>query len=339
MVLMLAVLAPVSASAFSLALDSIAEWGKFPRFCIDVYRWGDKFFNSYDSTYVKSTGYKFNVKAISSSWVDYYYFSLPNDTRVEMNSDGSTSLGAYLTYMAVSVGYDINLSNIFRGTSEARSRYMFGFDCSLLSVNAYWEHNEVSTHITRFGYDNNLSIPFSGVKIESWGLDAYYFFNHKKYSQPAAFSFSKIQTKSHGSFYAGLAIYSQDYDFDFSTLPGPMKVQLPTWWNNYHYRVKTKNYGFRLGYGYNWAFKPKWMLGVSFSPTIGLRKGFVNSETETNDVSLFLKLRTSLVWNDGRWFAGLVGNIESAIINDRKTLFMGNSLWVTAAVGYRFNLW
>ncbi|MGM9872585.1 MAG: hypothetical protein ACI30X_03930, partial [Muribaculaceae bacterium] len=53
MVLMLAVLAPLSASAFSLALDSIAEWGKFPRFCIDVYRWGDKFFNSYDSTYVK----------------------------------------------------------------------------------------------------------------------------------------------------------------------------------------------------------------------------------------------------------------------------------------------
>lgn len=30
-------------SAFSLALDSVAEWGKFPRFCVNVYRWGDRF--------------------------------------------------------------------------------------------------------------------------------------------------------------------------------------------------------------------------------------------------------------------------------------------------------
>ena len=50
------------ASALSFALDSIAEWGRFPRFCVDVYHWGDKFFNSYDSTYVVGTGYKFNVK-------------------------------------------------------------------------------------------------------------------------------------------------------------------------------------------------------------------------------------------------------------------------------------
>ena len=31
-----------------LNLDSIAAWGKFPRFCINTYRWGDRFFNGYD---------------------------------------------------------------------------------------------------------------------------------------------------------------------------------------------------------------------------------------------------------------------------------------------------
>ena len=56
------------ASALSLALDSIATWGKFPRFCVNTYRWGDKFFNSYDSAYVEGTGYKFNVKFKTDSW-------------------------------------------------------------------------------------------------------------------------------------------------------------------------------------------------------------------------------------------------------------------------------
>ena len=60
-----------SGHAFSLALDSIAEWGKFPRFCIKKYRWGDRFFNSYDSTYVVGTGTKFNVKFKTYSWVDH----------------------------------------------------------------------------------------------------------------------------------------------------------------------------------------------------------------------------------------------------------------------------
>jgi hypothetical protein len=37
------------AYAISLALDSVATWGKFPRFVVNTYRWGDKFFNGYDA--------------------------------------------------------------------------------------------------------------------------------------------------------------------------------------------------------------------------------------------------------------------------------------------------
>lgn len=101
------------AEAISFNLDSIAEWGKFPRFCVNTYRWGDKFFNSYDSTYVVGTGTKFNVKIITDSWLDYYRFTLPENQYVDLVSDPSTSIGAYLTYLAVSVGYDINISNLF----------------------------------------------------------------------------------------------------------------------------------------------------------------------------------------------------------------------------------
>lgn len=325
--------------AISFDLDSIAAWGRFPRFCVNTYRWGDKFFNTYDSTYVMGSGYKFNAKITTDSWLDYYHFALPNDTRVNMVSDPSTSIGAYLTYLAVSVGYDINISHLFRSTASARSRYRFGFTCSLLSVELYTENNQIGTHIKRFGTERHMDLPFDNISIRSWGLDAYYFFSHKQYSQAAAFSFSKLQNKSHGSFYAGLSIYHQNYDFDFTGLPSKLTEQLPAWWPDHHYLVKTRNYGLRFGYGYNWAFARNWLLAVSFSPTVGLRRGFVNSEIDNSAVSLFVRGKMSLVWNHGRWFAGAVGVIESSIINDRQTTFTGSNATMSAAIGYRFNLW
>lgn len=327
------------ALALSFNLDSIAEWGKFPRFCVNTYRWGDEFFNSYDSLYVVGTGTKFNVKGTTDSWLDTYHFVLPGNQKVDLRSDASTSIGAYLTYLAVSVGYDINISNLFGGVKHARSRYRFGFDCSLLGIEMYWENNDVGTKLKRFGPYEHLSIPFDGVKIGSWGIDAYYFFNHKKYSQAAAFNFSKIQRRSQGSLYAGISIYSQNYDFDFSSLDKKMLELLPPHWTDYHYRVRTHNYGFRIGYGYNWVVGRNWIVCGSLSPIIGLRKGYINSETEETTFSLYNRAKVSAVWNHGKWFAGIVGKADIAIISHRKTTFMGTNLSLSGAIGYRFNLW
>lgn len=40
MVLTAMVCVAVPGKALSFALDSVAEWGKFPRFCVNTYRWG-----------------------------------------------------------------------------------------------------------------------------------------------------------------------------------------------------------------------------------------------------------------------------------------------------------
>jgi len=103
--LVLSLLSATGARALSFNLDSIAEWGKFPRFVVNTYRWGDTFFNGYDTTFVKSTGYKFNAKLTTESWADGYSFLLPNDKYIYMLSEPSTSAGVYLTY-------------VFRGTFE-----------------------------------------------------------------------------------------------------------------------------------------------------------------------------------------------------------------------------
>lgn len=342
-VLLLVICAGVqTVKGLSLALDSIAAWGKFPHFCIDVYRWGDKFFNSYDTAYVKGTGYKFNVKFKADSWTDVYNFDLPDDIEMTMLSDQSITMGAYLTYLAVSAGYDINVSKLINGNDRVRRRINLGFNCSLIAAEWHYVSNDVGTTIKRIGYHPsgyNMNIPFDGINTSEWALDTYYFFNHKKYSQAAAFTFGRVQTKSQGSFFAGLSFSTQKYDFNFKMLPEEYQHQIPQNWLENGYNVATHNYAFRLGYGYNWVFARHWLLGVSESPIVGLRRGTVNSTMEKTSFALLNRLAMSVVWNNGRWFGGFLGNFDANLIYDHDHTLITGLLSAQLAVGYRFNIW
>lgn len=339
--------AATSAFAFSFDLDSIAAMGKFPRFLVNTYNWGNTFFNGYDTTYVQGTGYKFCAKLTTDSWTDGYSFQLPEDKSMFMVSEPSTSVGLYLSYLALSVGYDINISKLITGLDRSRQRFRFGFNCMLFSAEAYLIRNDIGTTIKRFGDNSNPIRPdytFNGIDNTSCGIDAYYFFNHKKYSEAAAFNFSRIQKRSQGSFYTGFSIYAQRLDFRFNELPPSYRDELPeTWAPDYNYRVKTNNYALRIGYGYNWVFRRDWVLGISESPIIGVRDGYVTPWIEGKSrkvsLSLFNRAKLSVVWNSKQWFFGAVAMTDLAIINNHKTTYTGGTLSGEAVLGYRFNLW
>lgn len=332
-----------SSQAFSLKLDSIAEWGKFPRFCINTYKWGARFFNSFDSTYVEGSGKLFNVKTRSEISSDAYNFRLDDGYRMEMLSRPSVSLGFYVTYMAVSLGYDLNVNKMFGGATRARKKFNFQFNCSLFAIDYYSSHNDVGTNIHHMGHKGSVKkvdIPFYGIDTKLWGIDLYYFFNHKHYSQAAAFAFSKIQTKSSGSLYAGLSFWGQDYHFDFSELADMIpEVRFDQW--AYNYQVKNKNYALKFGYGYNWVFHPGWALCISEAPQVGIRVGYINKPDENRTTfSLNNRLRISIVYNHNkRWFFGMVGNADTGLVYDKEHTLISNNLNAEFSVGYRFNLW
>ncbi len=333
------------ASAFSLALDSIAEWGRFPHFCIDVYRWGDKFFNSYDSAYVEGTGYKFNLKLKADTWSDTYRFSLPDHYRMDMRSDWCTSTGLWLTYLAVSVGYDVNVSKYFGGSDQARKRFNFKFNCALFGADLYWVTNDVGTKITRFGPRGDMKhydMPFSGINTSIFGIDTYYVLNNKRYSRAAAFNYSKIQKRSQGSFFFGFSYWNQKFDFDFSKLPEAMIKELPESWKaaDYLYSASNHNYSLCVGYGYNWVFARHWLLGVSEAPVFGIKHGYINDPNKiSNSFSLYNRTKFSIIWNNRAWFAGLVANMENGLLYDRDHALISSVFSTEVSVGYRFNLW
>lgn len=332
------------ANAISFNLDSIATWGRFPRFCVNTYRWGDKFFNSYNPDYVVGTGKRFNIKVKGNVLTDFYNFIFTDDsrTRMMMVSDPTTTVGFHLTYMAVTVGYDLNVGKYFGG-GESRKQFNFQFNCSLFAADFYYMTNDIGATITRFGpagKSEAVDIDFQGVNNHSWGLDTYYFFNHKNYAQAAAFAFSKVQVKSSGSFYAGFSVTRYQYDFDFNKLPDDIRSQLPLEPYDYYYRAINHNYGLRLGYSYNWVFHRGWNLGVSESPIFGVRTGWVMSNNdEKTSFALSNRLKASLVFNHKEWFVGAVARLESELIYDRKHTMLSSMFNFDVTVGYRFNLW
>lgn len=331
------------ASALSFDLDSIAEWGKFPRFCVNTYRWGDRFFNSYDSTYVKGSGKRFNVKMKADSWGDVYNFRFDNGYRMEMLSNPSTTVGFYLTYMAVSVGYDMNVSKYFNGGERARKRFNLQFNCSLFAMEYYTMSNDIGTTIRRMGHPGHVEhtdIDFRGINTSSWGVDLYYFFNHKRYSQGAAFSYSKIQQRSAGSLFAGLSLWGQKYSFDFWDLTEGPNPELPPSWG-FYYMVKNRNYALRLGYAYNWVFHKGWCMGVSVSPTLGLREGYINTPGKNgSSFGMSNLMRASLVYNyKTKWFFGMVGRWDMGLIYDKEHTLMASNLSLEISAGFRFDLW
>lgn len=330
------------ASIFNL--DSIAEMGKFPRFCVNTYRWGDKFFNGYDTVYVEPTGYKFNGKVIVDSWTDYYHPRFENKSSMTMTSDPSSSLGFYLTYLAVSVGYDINISKYFGVDTQSRKRWQFGFNCMLFAADLYFIRNDVGTTIKDFNYPDGvkskLDMPFEGINTSEWGFNVYYFFNHKRYSQAAAFNFSRIQKRSGGSFYAGVAFSKQNFQFDFSGLPGNVKDALPDDLIDYKYTLNCHNYAFVGGYGYNWVFHKDWNWGVTVAPMIGWTEGYiVQQDDKGKTFAMLLKARTGIVWNHSQWFASGTFSFQGNMVGSRERNLLTSYFTFNVSVGYRFNLW
>ena len=67
--------------------DSTMGYPKFVMFCYRTYVWGDRAFNSYDSSYVVSTGKNWKLILKSNNWVDSYIGHPVKDVNQIINSN------------------------------------------------------------------------------------------------------------------------------------------------------------------------------------------------------------------------------------------------------------
>ncbi|MCH5223950.1 MAG: DUF4421 domain-containing protein [Muribaculaceae bacterium] len=319
--------------------DTTVIYPKFLKFCVDVYNWGDRTFNSYDPEYVQGTGKRWKVRLVSDNWLDSYAMRLPQGINTHMSSDVYANLGAYIQYMAVSVGSSYDVAKLFNHREPSHKKYEFGFICALFNAELYYHENLGGVNIHRFGDYNDKKIfkeYFPGVSMYTLGFDAYYFFNNKKYSQGAAYNFAKYQIKSQGSFMLGLSITNQKLNFDFSKLPPNLKPFLPdSDITNYYFHYNS--YAILAGYGYNWVLAPKLLFNASVMPSVGFSHYYEDSiEGNKYMLSLNISGRISLTYNLGNFYFGIFGKMNGHLYRQGKTSLFSSIENFSAQVGLRF---
>lgn len=324
--------------------DPRIHYPRFMDFCRRVYNWCDETFNRYDTAYVVGTGknWKFLIDSNNEMQRYGYLFDIQSDNRTELVSVRSNlayDLGLRLSFMAVSVGYTWNINELTSHNNSPRSTFNFQFTCSRFSAELMYQDIKGGTYIDRFaGYNDGHSvhIPLDNTRNESFNFNGYYFFNHRKYSQAAAYCYSKYQKRSAGSWLVGARYIRQRLMLDFSDLPADILAFRPQGLglvNRYNFH----DICLQGGYAYNFVFPHNWVLNLTVLPGVGYRRSLVEDKsTPLEMVALNLDGRLSLVYNHRALFANFQARINGNFLFNNDYSFLMASEFFSLKAGVRF---
>jgi hypothetical protein len=316
--------------------DPRINYPKFPRFCLKVYDWGDRTFNSYNPEYVISTHKNWKLFAKNYNWMESYTMLFPNNQTLHLRSDIYCDIGAYISFMAVSLGYTAKLNNMFGSGESTRSNFQFSFQTSLFTANIDITKSHGGTKILKFGKRNDFPSQLGDARLSSLSGDAYYYFNHWKYSQAAAYCFSKYQLKSSGSPILGFAFNHQNINLSFDDIPESIRNELPALQSYYHF--KYTDYSILGGYAYNWVPRPKtWLVNITILPSVGYKHAYKgSSDGLPHMVSTNLRGSFSVVYNHRALFVALMGKADLHFYFAKNYTFFNSIESLSCNVGMRF---
>ncbi len=180
----------------------------------------------------------FDLRSNSDAQKESYIESIGRVT-VDMYSKVETQVSLGLYFMGYGLSYSQDLSKGYKKN--------FSFTLYSSPVGGeliYHTTDRIHGRLTakRLGYD--FSILDGEAKMENLIVNAYYVFNHKKFSYSSAMSYSKIQKKSAGSFLGGVT-YNQSrltaYDPVLRGMMGGIN------------RIFLRQFSLGVGYAYNWV--------------------------------------------------------------------------------------
>lgn len=317
--------------------DSTMGYPKFVMFCYKTYKWGDRAFNSYDSSYVVSTGKNWKFILKSNNWIDSYIGVPFEGVDMVMNSNMVSNIGLSLSFMAVSVGYSVSVSNLVHG-GKLSNKVDFSFTCARFAADAYYWENQNVTNVTYTdkSIDNKRhEFRQEGISRKAMGVTAYYFFNNRRYAQAAAYCFSKYQKRSAGSWLAGISLQHFDVKFDVDKLPEEAREYIPTQADAP--RVLYNDYCVLFGYGYNWVLGRKWLLNFTLTPYIGYRYNLMpQADDHASALSINVRGRMAAVYNHKQFFLGIQGYADHHRYKTSQSRLVNSIFEVTAMCGIRF---
>lgn len=329
----------LAATRFDFA-DERIKYPRFVRFCLGVYDWANRNFNTFDPEYVVSPSKSCRAQIKSYNWIQTYAYDFEvgvnsdatSGNRIVLRSGSCNDLGVQFNVSLLSVGYSWNVNKWFHGEHDKRDTYNLSLTTSRFSFDFTATTN--STYGTVINSSlKNMKMPMEQV---AYDVSAYYFFNYKRYSQAAAYGFSKIQLRSAGSWLLGLNYARQNISIDFDALPEEAFELFPGLPGKARYRFQ--NYNVTGGYAYNFVVGPKgkWLLNVMGLPYAGYRHQPHKRESRREVLSTGILARGSVVFNHRSLFAGLLVSIDGSAFFTAKYSFFNSTETATLHLGVRF---
>ncbi|MDE6006685.1 MAG: DUF4421 domain-containing protein [Muribaculaceae bacterium] len=318
--------------------DTLIRYPKFIRFCLNVYNWVERNFNTYDTEYVTGTGKHGKVRLVSDNWSDIHSFRFNRGFPLIMASDPYSNLGIQANYSILSIGFSVDMNAAISGKKSQHHKTNFGITMARLYLEAYYWRNTGQTKIRTFG-DKETGIienlEFDGLNSKSLGIGGFYYFNYKKYSHAAAYNLSTYQKKNAGSWIAGITGQLYDCTLDFDQLPEEVKEETNFPFSSYHFDYNAVN--LIGGYGFNWVLGKHWLFNVTALPGLGLSFSFSDATNGRHtNLSLAGRILNSLTYCTRQFFVTATSFFHSNFYLHKRISFMSATENFQVSTGVRF---
>lgn len=314
-------------------------------------------FSAIDTAYIEPQHYNWSLMGQATFNYDYYRLESENGQSVTFAPDIIAKVGPFFGWRWVFLGYTFDLKNIGFGNGGAKREINFSIYSSQIGVDLFYRRTGSDYKIRTSHLGNGIdterlrNIDFDGLEVGITGINAYYIFNHNRFSYPAAFAQSTIQKISCGSWMLGGGYTHHTLNLDYEKLQqtvdnqiGKDEVKIDS--SLMYSTVKYNDINVSLGYGYNWVFAKNWLLASSLSAALayksatsqmtneGMKKANRNFDLKNFNVDGIIRL--GLVYNNMDWYAG--SSLIVHAYNYNKTRFATNNIFgnLNIYVGFNF---
>lgn len=282
---------------------------------------------NYDTAYLMRPQTKWTVLArlnVSGANIKTEGFDNGQHYQSEMEANSKATLSLGVGYQGVTLSLALNPAKLMGKYNDYELNFnlyrrSFGFDF------IYHDAKNFTGWYDQEGMER-VELPDGMLHVQTLNLNAYYAFNNRRFSYPAAFSQSYIQRRSAGSFLLAASGMGQRATLDWEQ----------------GLKLKMTNIGIGAGYGYNYVPHQGWLLHISALPTfIVYSKASMTFGDDRMDLSyhfpeVIITGRGAVVRQWGNKFFGLTMVYNYTNIGDKDDFSAYNTKWrIRAFFGLR----
>ena len=271
-----------------------------------------------DTAYIVRPQTKWTVAArfnVSGSKIEAEGIENGRHFKSEMEANRKATLSVGVSYLGLSFNASLNPAKLMGKYRDYELNFnsygrRFGFDVIYQNAKNFtgWHDNEGMERI---------ELPDGLLSVKTLNLNAFYVFNSRRFSYPAAFSQSYIQRRSAGSF-----LLAASGMWQHATLDWDQEMQL-----------KMTNMALGGGYGYNYVPSQGWLLHLSALPTFVV---YSNTSMTFGDTRVPLHYhfpeviitgRGAIIRQWGNKFLGISMVYNFTNIGHKESLALHNTKW------------